>query len=123
MNEQIKGRSNPGRSKSRRRVSKQSNLLKMIFGPLGLAIFMVGAIAVLAYRNRPEQIAFEPGTTEGKAALTAAETFPDDGRKHVEPGETVNYEKDFPTSGPHDPNPGVSGVYSQEQRLNSLYIL
>lgn len=81
---------------------------------------MVGAIAVLAYQNRPEQIAFEPGTTEGTAALTAVETFPDDGRKHVEPGETVNYEKDFPTSGPHDPNPVVPGVHSQEQRPEQL---
>ena len=120
MNEQLSSRSKSGKSKSRRRAPKQSNVLKIILGPVGLAALMVGLIAVLAYRNRPEQIAFEPDTTAGQAALTAVETSPDKGRKHVEPGEPVDYGKDFPTSGPHDPNPVVPGVYSQAQRPEQL---
>ena len=81
---------------------------------------MVGLIAVLAYRNRPAQIAFTPDTAAGEAALSTVETSPDNGRKHVEPGEPVDYEKDFPTSGPHDPNPVAPGVYSQVQRPEQL---
>ncbi len=120
MTEPLNSRSKSSRSKSKRRPSKQSNVLKILLGPLGLAVVAIGAIAVLAYQNRSEQVAFEPGTAEGKAALTAVETFPDNGRKHVEPGESVNYEEDFPTSGPHDPNPVVPGVYSQAQQPKQL---
>ncbi len=108
------------RAKSRRRTAKSSGIVKTILGPAGLAIVMVGLISVLWYRNRPQQVDFEPDTAEGQAALTAVETSPDEGRKHVAPGEPVDYTKDFPTSGPHDPNPIVPGVYPQEQRPEQL---
>lgn len=108
------------RAKSRRRTTKKSGIVKTILGPAGVAIVMVGLISVLWYRNRPQQVAFEPDTAEGQAALATVETAPDEGRKHVDPGEPVDYEKDFPTSGPHDPNPITPGVYSQEQRPEQL---
>ena len=118
MNEQLKNRAD--RAKSRRRTSNRPNFLKVILGPVGLAVFMVGLTAILAVRNRPDQVAFEPNTAEGEAALTAVETSPDEGRKHVAPGEPVAYENDFPTSGPHDPTPVAPGVYSQVQRPEQL---
>lgn len=118
MNEPLKN--NSGSTRSKRRTSKHPNFLKAILGPAGLAVLMVSLIAVLAYRNRPGQVAFEPDTPAGEAALTAVETLPDEGRKHVEPGETVDYKKDFPTSGPHDPTPVAPGVYSQPQRPEQL---
>ncbi|WP_121971394.1 DUF3105 domain-containing protein [Leptolyngbya sp. BC1307] len=118
MNEQLKNRAN--RARSRRRTSNRPNFLKVMLGPVGLAVFMIGLIAILAYRNRPDQVAFEPNTAEGEAALTAVETSPDEGRKHVAPGESVDYENDFPTSGPHDPTPVAPGVYSQAQRPEQL---
>ena len=120
MNEQLKSKAKSNKAKSRRCSTSQSKLWKTIFGPVGLAVVMVGAIAVLAYRNRPEQVAFEPNTPEGEATLTSVETFPDDGRQHVEPNEPVDYEEDFPTSGPHDPTPVMPGVYSQVQRPEQL---
>lgn len=116
----MKSRSKLGKSKYRRPAPKQSNLWKIIFGPAGLTVVMVGFIAVLAYRNRPAQVAFDPNTPEGEAALTSVETLPDNGRKHVEPNEPVDYQKDFPTSGPHDPTPVMPGVYSQVQRPEQL---
>lgn len=117
MNEQSK---KTKASKSRRRTSKRANGLGLILGPVGLAVVMVGAIAFLWYRNRPAQVAFDPDTAAGKAALNTVESFPDEGQKHVEPGEPVDYAKDFPTSGPHDPTPVGPGVYAEAQRPEQL---
>ncbi|MBW4482656.1 MAG: DUF3105 domain-containing protein [Tildeniella torsiva UHER 1998/13D] len=102
----------------RRRTS--SNALSLILGPLGIAALMVALLGGLWYRNRPQSVAFEPNTTVGEAAMAAIETFPDQGQAHVSPGQAVNYDSDFPTSGPHDPNPVLPGVYNQEQRLEQL---
>lgn len=115
-----KPRSKSDRSKSSRRTNKGFNATKMILGPIGLAVLMVGLIAGLAYRNRSQQVAFDPSTEAGKAALSAVETSPDKGRKHVEPGEPVKYEQVFPTSGPHDPTPIAPGFYTQAQRPEQL---
>ncbi|PZO60414.1 MAG: hypothetical protein DCF15_01885 [Phormidesmis priestleyi] len=117
---QLKSRSKSDRSKSSRRKAKGFNATKVILGPVGLALLMVALIAGLAYRNRFQQVVFDPSTEAGKAALSAVETFPDKGQKHVEPGESVNYEQVFPTSGPHDPNPIAPGFYTQEQRPEQL---
>ncbi|WP_346293195.1 hypothetical protein [Sphaerothrix gracilis] len=54
----------------------------------------------MAFRNRAERVAFEPNTEAGTAALAAVETFSDQGRTHVAPGQSVNYDGEFPTSGP-----------------------
>jgi hypothetical protein len=81
---------------------------------------MVALLGGLWYRNRPQTVAFEPNTSVGEAAMAAIETFPDQGQAHVSPGQAVNYDSDFPTSGPHDPNPVLPGVYTQEQRLEQL---
>lgn len=102
----------------RRRTS--SSALSLILGPVGIAALMVALIGGLWYRNRPQSIAFEPNTTVGEAAMAATQTFPDQGQAHVSPGQAVNYDSDFPTSGPHDPNPVLPGVYTQEQRLEEL---
>lgn len=107
-------------SKPSRRTAKQPNPLKLILGPVGLAVLMVAAIAALWYWNRQEQVAFEPDTPAGEAVLTTVETFPDQGREHVSPGQPVDYDSDFPTSGPHDPTPVSPGVYAQEQPQEKL---
>lgn len=108
------------RSKSRRRNTQGPNLLAIVLGPIGIAVLMVAVIGTLWHRNRPEHVAFEPDTTIGETALASVQTFPDQGREHVAPGEPVNYDSDFPTSGPHDPNPVMPGVYTAVQRSEQL---
>ncbi|PSN11809.1 hypothetical protein C7293_22750, partial [filamentous cyanobacterium CCT1] len=63
-----------------------------MLGPIGIAVLMVAVIGTLWYRNRPEQVAFEPNTTLGESALAAVQTFPDQGRNHVTPGQPLNYD-------------------------------
>ncbi|PSR12533.1 hypothetical protein C8255_26510 [filamentous cyanobacterium CCP3] len=107
-------------SKSRRRKAQGPNILAIVLGPIGITVLMVAVIGTLWYRNRPEQVAFEPDTTIGETALVSVQTFPDQGRAHVEPGEPVDYDSDFPTSGPHDPTPVMPGVYTDVQRPEQL---
>jgi len=104
----------------RRRTSNSATVRSLILGPVGIAALMVALLGGLWYRNRPQSVAFEPNTTIGKAAMANIQTFPDRGQTHVAPGQPVNYDSDFPTSGPHDPNPVLPGVYTQEQRLEEL---
>ncbi|HEY9737787.1 MAG TPA: DUF3105 domain-containing protein [Trichocoleus sp.] len=106
---------------SKRRKSETSpKLLSLLIGPLGVALLLGAIIGGLWYRNRPEHIAFNPGTPNGQAALEAVETFASEGQEHVQPGQTVNYDSAFPTSGPHDPNPVMPGVYTDTQRPEQL---
>lgn len=104
----------------RRRTAKRPNILAIVLGPVGIAVLMVAIIGGLWFRDRPEQVAFEPNTTIGEAALASVQSFPDKGREHVDPGQSVNYDSDFPTSGPHDPNPVMPGIYSDMQRPEQL---
>ncbi|HEY9878760.1 MAG TPA: DUF3105 domain-containing protein [Leptolyngbyaceae cyanobacterium] len=104
----------------RRKSETSSKVLSILLGPLGLVLVMGAVIGGLWYNNRPDHIAFNPGTPDGQAALKAVETFSDEGQKHVNPGQTVNYDTDFPTSGPHDPKPTMPGFYSEPQRPEQL---
>ena len=57
---------------------------------------------------------------EGRDALNEVRSFPSDGRAHLDPGQTYNYEHRFPTSGPHDPQPVEPGVYTESQPPTKL---
>lgn len=49
------------------------------------------------------------------------QTFPDQGRAHVNPGEPVTiYNSNPPTSGPHDPSPAQCGIYREEIPVERL---
>ena len=91
----------------------------MLVGPIGLSAVMIGLIAVLVYRDRGSTVNLQRGR-ESAIALEAVETFPDQGRNHIEPGETVDYASEFPTSGPHDPTPVAPSFYSQVQKPEQL---
>lgn len=108
------------RRRSRRQPSKGAKVLSIMVGPVGIAALMVAIIGGLWWRNRPESIAFEPNTTIGEAAMASVQTFPDQGQAHVRPGQRVNYDSDFPTSGPHDPEPTMPGVYADPQPPEKL---
>ncbi len=106
--------------RSRRQSSKGSQALKVLLGPVGVTLLMAIVIAALWWRNRPTYVAFDPSTPVGEAALDSVQTFPSQGQVHVNPGQQVNYDSDFPTSGSHDPVPVLPGVYTQEQPVEKL---
>lgn len=106
--------------RSRNRNSQGAQIRQIIIGPAGLAVLMVAIVSGLWYRNRSEPVVFEPNTTAGKAALAAVESQPDQGREHLDPGQVINYDSDFPTSGAHDPEPTLPGFYTDEQMPTKL---
>lgn len=108
------------RPRSRRQSSKTTQALSLLLGPLGITVVLLAVIGGLWWRNRPESVAFEPNTTIGEAALGSVQSFPSQGQTHVQPGQSVNYDSDFPTSGPHDPEPTLPGVYTEPQPLEKL---
>lgn len=108
-------------SKSRsRRTAGSSPLLSIVLGPAGIGVLMVAVIGGLWLHNRPQRVPFEPNTALGEAALEEVQVFPDQGRNHVALGQAVDYDSDFPTSGPHDPEATLPGMYDQEQPLEKL---
>ncbi len=108
------------RPRSRRQSSKATQALSLLSGPIGITAVLLAVIGGLWWRNRPESVAFEPNTTIGEAALGSVQSFPSQGQTHVQPGQPVNYDSDFPTSGPHDPEPTLPGVYTEPQPLEKL---
>lgn len=53
----------------------------------------------------------------GEAGLDAVVTVPDGGNDHV---PNATYNTDYPTTGPHDPNPLPPGFYTDEQPPDRL---
>ncbi|HBA89577.1 MAG TPA: hypothetical protein DCZ75_16795 [Geobacter sp.] len=53
-------------------------------------------------------------------ALEDVQTFPSEGRYHLEPGEKWEYGQTPPTSGPHDPVPIKPGFYKTPQAPEKL---
>lgn len=47
-------------------------------------------------------------------------TMPDNGRRHLEPGQHWRYENIPPTSGPHDPVATRPGYYEEQQPFEKL---
>lgn len=92
----------------------------VLIGPVG-ALILVGGIGGFAwFRQQDSRTSFETNVQQGQSALAAVKSFEDLGRQHVEPGQPVNYDNEFPTSGPHDPVPVTPGVYSEVQRPEML---
>ena len=92
----------------------------ILIGPVGALLVIGGLGGALWWQNRPQHVEFTPETAAGQEALNQVETFTDLGRTHVTPGQPVNYDSDFPTSGPHDPTPVSPGFYSEPQRPEML---
>jgi len=56
----------------------------------------------------------------GAATLDRVETFDDAGGGHVPQGQSVPYQSDPPTSGPHWPTPTKAGFYRDRQWPEAL---
>ena len=93
-------------------------------GPLitfgGIAAVLLIAGGVWFWSTVQESNAFEELAAAGRDVLGQVESFPDRGRRHLGPGETVNYGTSFPTSGDHDPFPTNPGVYTAGQPPTQL---
>ncbi len=61
-----------------------------------------------------------PATERNPHVSAGVETLPDEGRWHLEPGESWNYKSFPPTSGPHDPRWIRPGFYLTAQRPEKL---
>ncbi len=88
-------------------------------GPLitfgGIAAVLLIAGGVWFWSTVQESNAFEELAAAGRDILERVESFPDRGRRHLGPGETMNYGTPFPTSGDHDPFPTNPGFYATVQ--------
>lgn len=52
--------------------------------------------------------------------LAGVERFPSEGKRHVEPGTDIDYERTPPLSGPHYPSPTAAGFYEAPQPAGNL---
>lgn len=81
----------------------------------GLALFLIGGLAVWIAQQGRAYAAFQEAVRRGQPALSRVETFSDEGRAHLGPGERATYRTDPPTSGPHSPDWVNPGFYTTEQ--------
>ena len=94
---------------------------------LGLKTWELGIIAVVAalviwavateISGGIDETAFLQLADQGRGNLGAVVTVPDGGNAHV---ANATYSSDYPTTGPHNPNPLAPGFYSREQPLDRL---
>lgn len=112
-------------SKSKRRArrtgpSTGEKVRNILIGPVGALVLVAGLGGFAWFRQQQSQSDFERSVQQGQAALSSVETSEDLGQEHVQPGQPVTYDQEFPTSGPHDPTPVLAGFYRQEQRPEML---
>ena len=84
---------------------------------LAMKLAVTAAVGVLLWVGAlpPVRSAQASQQEEAPAGPTGTETLPDEGRWHLEPGETWEYRSTPPTSGPHDPKWIKSGFYRTVQ--------
>ncbi len=89
---------------------------RWIWGLLGVSVALLGGALVWQIAQQSQAYAaFQEAVRRGQPALRRVETFPDEGRAHLQPGERATYRTDPPTSGPHSPEWVNPGFYTQEQ--------
>lgn len=90
----------------------------------GIVIAVIAAVILFGawswWSSRDDADAFELLVEAGRGRLTGVETLPDAGNNHMAGGQQFRYPTEFPTSGPHDPNPINPGFYSDVQRSERL---
>ena len=99
-------------------TAKTSTRTRVIVAAVAVLLVLAGAWSW--YDGRRGEAAFMTLVEAGQGALDKVERRPEAGRDHVAPGATVRYADPIPTSGPHDPNAVIGGVYDQVQRNELL---
>ncbi|NDP38646.1 MAG: DUF3105 domain-containing protein [Rhodoferax sp.] len=83
-----------------------------------LLTFTLAALSVsMAWAHQTVPAAQRP---TNEKTLDKLQTFPSEGRYHLEPGEKWEYGQTPPTSGPHDPVPIKPGFYQTRQAPEKL---
>ncbi len=80
-----------------------------------IGLLLLGGLAWWIYQQGQAYAAFQEAVRRGQPALNRVETFPEEGRAHLLPGERANYRMDPPTSGPHSSESVPPGFYTTEQ--------
>jgi hypothetical protein len=93
-----------------RRIGHLTSRLILTFTLVALSVSVV-----LAHETMPA----EQAPTNEKT-LVNVQTFPSEGRYHLDPGEKWEYGQTPPTSGPHDPAPIKPGFYKTPQAPEKL---
>lgn len=90
---------------------------RWILGGLGISLLflLVGGLGWWLRVQSAAYAEFQAAVQRGQPALSRVETFPDEGRAHLEPGERAVYRTDPPASGPHSPDWINPGFYTTEQ--------
>ncbi|MHA1109230.1 MAG: DUF3105 domain-containing protein [Alphaproteobacteria bacterium] len=87
-----------------------------------MAFLVVGAAAVTYWMLSvgQQESAFRDLAEGGRASLTTVENVASEGRGHLQPGQTVTYRSNPPTSGIHSPTWTDPGIYDQPQPSTGL---
>ena len=99
-------------------AAANSGAINFVLGVLTLAVLAAGA--AYWWMGRATEGDFMTLAAQGQAALARVESFPNDGRSHLSPGESHSYGTSTPTSGAHDPSPTAPGVYDTPQPPTKL---
>lgn len=90
------------------------------YGLAGAALIAVALGIFWWWQSSQVESALMAHAAEGKHALERVETFPSEGRGHLQAGEPYHYQTRYPTSGPHSPIWTRPGVYQDPQPKTQL---
>ena len=99
----------------RKKASTTANLALVV-----LVVAVVGGAAWWIWSQNRAAGSFDALAKAGKDKITGIATDPDFGTRHLAPGEGYNYGKQFPTSGPHAPEPTPPGFYGERPPMIGL---
>ena len=80
----------------------------------------LAAAGIYLWQTLQVRDAFATLAAQGQAALERVETTPNFGRDHLQPGQTHQYDRPFPTSGTHAPVWVDPGLYDEPQPMTEL---
>ncbi|MFQ6019072.1 MAG: DUF3105 domain-containing protein [Kiloniellaceae bacterium] len=98
-----------------RGASARTNI---ILGAIGAAVAIAGAL--YWWQSAQSERAFLALAAQGQGGLLRVQSFPNEGRDHLDPGQTYHYDTAFPTSGPHARTWTEPGFYDDPQPATML---
>lgn len=88
--------------------------------PLALTTLLIIGTTTYFLWPKPTGPSLETLAAQGQDALKHTQQHADNGRTHLEQGQTHNYNEDHPTSGPHSQTWVNPGFYTQPQQKEEL---
>lgn len=87
---------------------------------IALVVAVIGGAAWWIWSHSQAAGTFDALAKAGAGKLRGIVSQPNYGRKHLAPGEGYSYGKQFPTSGPHAPEPTPPGFYDERPPMIGL---